>query len=209
MKALDGIKNVIFDFGGVIINIDFNRTVNEFKNLGFTNFDQIFSQMKQTDLFDKLDKGLIPASAFRTEVNRLRAEGPIPNKQFDAAWNAMILELPTENLQLLERLKTQYRTFLFSNTNEIHYAYFSQYLKATHNIESMSPFFEKDYYSHIAHCRKPDAETYLYLLKQNQLIAQETLFLDDSLQNVEAAISLGIRAVQIKHIAHIHDIFKE
>jgi glucose-1-phosphatase len=191
------IKNIIFDLGGVILNIDYQLTIDAFKRLGFYNFDAVFTQAKQTGIFDKLDKGLITPMEFRDGVRELAGKS-YTNEQIDDAWNAMLLDFPVHRLKLLEKVHAQYRTFLLSNTNQIHIDVYNQILLKTFGVKDLSHFFEKEYYSHVIHMRKPDAEIFEFILNQNGLNAEETLFIDDTEQHVVGARKMGINAYHLK-----------
>jgi len=191
------IKNIVFDLGGVILNIDYHLTIDAFKRLGFENFDTIFTQAKQTGIFDKLDKGQITPKEFRDGVRELAGK-PFTDEQIDNAWNAMLLDFPIDRLKLLEQVHGQYRTFLLSNTNQIHIDVYNQILQNTFGVKDLSHFFEKEYYSHRIHMRKPDAEIFKFILNQNGLTAEETLFIDDTEQHIVGARKMGINAYHLK-----------
>ncbi|HPT03952.1 MAG TPA: HAD family phosphatase, partial [Bacteroidales bacterium] len=120
MINLSGIKNIIFDFGGVVIDIDFQAAANSFKKLGISDFSRMYSQISQVQLFDRFEKGMLSPQEFRTEL-KIFLPSEISDNQIDAAWNSMILNIPAKRVDLLLNLKNQYRTFLLSNTNKIHY----------------------------------------------------------------------------------------
>ncbi len=195
-------KNIIFDLGGVLLNIDYSLTVKGFSDLGLYSFNTLFSQARQNQLFDLYEKGLITSENFRKQLkttflhsgnNQMGANNQITNTTIDAAWNAMLLDLPMERLRLLEKLKTTHRTFLLSNTNDIHINTFNMYLKKTFEIDNLSAYFEKMYLSYKVGVRKPDAEIFELVLSENKLDPKETLFIDDSIQHIEGAKKLGIQ----------------
>jgi glucose-1-phosphatase len=194
MKINSGdFKNIIFDLGGVIINIDYSLTSQAFAKLGLPNFDSLFSQAKQNPLFDLYEKGLVPSSEFRNELKKY--VGPsTDDATIDKAWNAMLLDVPAERLQLLKNAKATHRTFLLSNTNDIHIETFNGYLQKTFGIPDLSGHFDKLYLSYKVGMRKPDKEIFDLVLSENNLQPHETLFIDDSVQHVEAAKKLGIQA---------------
>ncbi|MBN1988042.1 MAG: HAD family phosphatase [Bacteroidales bacterium] len=196
LKGLQ-IRNIIFDLGGVILNIDYHLTINAFKDLGFQSFDQTFTQAAQVDLFDNLDTGTITPQQFRDGVKSLTS-APITDEQIDHAWNAMLLDFPVHRLELLAEVKKRYRTFLLSNTNQIHIDVYNQILKNTFGVDNLSPFFEREYYSHEIHRRKPHPSTFEFVLEQNGLKPEETLFIDDTLQHVEGARKAGLHAYHLK-----------
>ena len=117
---LSRFEAIIFDLGGVILNIDYHLSANAFKAIGAEDFYVLYSQAKQSDLFDRLEIGAIDAEDFRKEVREIfRAKWT--KQEIDSAWNAMLLDLPSERLELLKELSNTRRIFLISNTNEIHY----------------------------------------------------------------------------------------
>jgi FMN phosphatase YigB (HAD superfamily) len=185
-------KNIIFDFGGVIINIDYNLTANAFRDMGLNNFDELFSKAKQRQLFDLYEKGLITSHEFRTELRSAFNVKPTA-ASIDMAWNAMLLDLPKERIELLQRLKSTHRTFLLSNTNEIHIDTIYSSLNRDMKIPDFSVYFEKVYLSYKVKMRKPDKEIFHLVMNENRLKANETLFIDDSPQHIEAAKRLGIQ----------------
>ncbi len=190
------IKNIIFDLGGVLLNIDYHATIRAYKELGINNFDEFFNQAKQDHLFDHLDKGTIEPEDFRNELRRI-SEIDLSDAAIDKAWNAMLLDLPQQKIPMLEAAAENYRTFLLSNTNAIHYPAYTRYLKDAHGYESLAQLFEKQYLSFETGMRKPDVEIFEYVLQQNNLEPQETLFFDDTSQHVEGARKAGINAYWI------------
>ena len=195
-KVFENIKNVIFDLGGVIIDIDYNATVNGFRKLGVTNIDEIFSNKKQTQLFDYYDKGLITPSQFRQGLRDLACLN-ISDKDIDKAWNAMLFDLKISRVETLRRMKQKYRTFLLSNTNESHLEYFFNRIDTNFGIKNFSELFETAYYSCRLGMRKPDPEIFNKVLELSNLKANETLFLEDLPHNIAGASSVGIQTFQI------------
>lgn len=187
------IKNIIFDLGGVLLNINYHLTIDAFKKLGVRNFDAFFTQARQTQLFDRLDKGEVSPEDFREELREI-SNLPLKDNEIDKAWNAMLLDFPKKKIQLLQQVQKNYRTFLLSNTNAIHYPAYTRTLKRVHDIDSLKDLFEQQYLSHEVGMRKPDTEIYKHVLDQNQLEAEETLFFDDTLQHVEGAGKAGLYA---------------
>ncbi len=185
------IKNIIFDLGGVILNIDYHLTIEAFKKLGFENIETLYTQAKQTGIFDQLDMGLITPDKFRAGLRELSGK-PFADQQIDDAWNAIILDFPFFRLELLAKIHSQYRTYLLSNTNQIHFEVYNQILHKTFGVKDLSCFFEKEYYSHQIHMRKPDKEAFQIILDENKINPEETLFIDDTEQHIEAAKKFGI-----------------
>jgi epoxide hydrolase-like predicted phosphatase len=185
-------KNILFDFGGVIINIDYDLLISAFSKIGLPDFEYYFSKAKQTTLFDDYEKGRISSDDF-VEALKKYCKPETTREEIINAWNAMLLDLPPERIELLKKLKTKYRIFLLSNTNDIHIRYIFSNLKKQYGMENLDECFEKVYLSYEMGMRKPDAEIFEAVLKENDLVAGETLFIDDSLQHIETAKKLGIQ----------------
>ena len=189
-------KNIIFDLGGVILNIDYHKTIDAFTALGIADFDAMYSQAAQSNLFDDLETGRSTPQQFRDGLKQYLPAGTT-DAQIDAAWNALLEDLPAERLRLLEACKQRYNTYLLSNTNSIHYVQYIQDLEAAHGLSDMDGLFHKVYLSHEVHMRKPDVEIFEHVLKDQGLNAAETLFIDDSVQHIEGARSVGIQAYHL------------
>ncbi|MEO6830725.1 MAG: HAD family hydrolase, partial [Chitinophagaceae bacterium] len=158
-----GIRHIILDLGGVLLNLDYDATVKAFEALGIADFKQRFSQLSQSDFFDKWEKGQLTKEEFFAGMRGV-AEVPITDTQIAGAWNAMLLDFPLRRLQILQQLQLHFDLFLLSNTNEIHLEAFNEILKNTVGIPSLAHFFDKVYYSHQVGMRKPDAEIFLKIL---------------------------------------------
>lgn len=198
-------KNIIFDLGGVILNINYLLTEEEFKKLGITNFDELFSQMKQSDLFDRLETGVIGETEFCDELRAI-SNTNLSNEQIVYAWNKMLLDLPFERLTLLESLKEKYNLFLFSNTNIIHLKAFNEIIQDQHGIPNIDSYFTTAYYSHEFGHRKPHSESFQKLLDREGLLAEETFFIDDTLHHVEGARQIGIEGIFLEKGQTILDL---
>jgi len=192
-KEID-IQNIIFDLGGVLLNIDYHRTILAFKKLGMSDFDNFFTQAAQTKLFDRLDTGEISPNEFRQQLREISGIN-ITDKQIDHAWNAMLLDMPPERVTLLQKVGKNYRTFLLSNTNAIHYPVYMEYMSRNFGIEDLAYLFEKQYLSYKMGMRKPDKEIYNTVVRENGLNPQQTLFIDDSSQHVTGAREAGLKAL--------------
>lgn len=205
---IKGIRHIIFDLGGVLLNIDYQLTEKAFQNLGVESFPEIYSQLRQTSLFDDFETGRIGKDAF---FDQLRSIGNIncTDEQMTGAWNAMLLDFPKRRLQLLQQLRGGYDLLLLSNTNEVHEQAFNKILYQDHSINNIALFFDKVYYSHKVGMRKPDAEVFERVLGDNGLSAEHTLFIDDSPQHVEGARKVGIQSIWLEKGMTIEtDIFK-
>jgi putative hydrolase of the HAD superfamily len=202
------IKNIIFDLGGVIINLDTPKTIAEFNKLSQKPFETIYSQLQQTPIFDLFDKGKISEADFFAAIKDA-LDTTLTDIQLLNAWNAMLLDFPVHRLQLLSQLKTRYRLFLLSNTNETHVTRFEADLFEQHGCQNLEPFFEKVYYSCRLGMRKPDTEIFEYVLQTNNLKPQETIFIDDSPQHIEGALKTGINAQFLAKDRDVSELIKE
>lgn len=190
-NKISQIKAIIFDLGGVIVNIDYHETSRKFKSLGVKDFDQVYSQFKQVESFDLFEKGLISPRQFRTELKKL-ANIEISDNDFDQAWFAMLLDTPAERIELIRKLKNQFQLYLLSNTNELHIPYYLEKVKNEIGCENFESLFHEVYYSHKLHLKKPDEKIYRLILDNNGLKPSEVLFIDDTYLNTEAAEAIGI-----------------
>ena len=191
----NNIKNIIFDLGNVIINIDGNLTSKAMKNLGFKDFEKSYTLFKQTDLFDRLEKGLINSDYLRNEL-RKHIEHEVSDNRFDEAWGAMLLDFPKARINLIQELSKRYNVYLLSNTNAIHYKQYSQSFIDQYGFEFNSLFI-KAYYSFQMGMRKPDVEIFKSTLSDSNLLPEETLFIDDLKENIVSAEKVGIKTMWI------------
>lgn len=201
------IKNIVFDLGQVILNVDEGLTSEAFKKLGVKGFDEIYSRIRRASLFGHFETGSITANEFRTELKK-HLPNPANDRDVDDAWNAMLLDLPRERIHLLEQLKSKYRLFLLSNTNEIHLNAYSKILENSYGFKDLSHLFEKEYYSCKVGLRKPDNKIFRLVLSENGLIPGETLFIDDTKEHIETAKKLGIQTHLLKKGDSVLDIFR-
>jgi FMN phosphatase YigB (HAD superfamily) len=206
--SLSSIRNIIFDLGGVIINIDYQRSTDELRKLSACGKSIEFSQKSQSPLFDQYETGAISSEEFRKQL-REAYELNGEDTALDAGWNAMLLDIPKERIGLLQRLGKTHRLFLLSNTNEIHLQAFNQIVRDSFGLPDLGSLFEKAYYSHEIGMRKPDAAPFEHILKENNLERSETLFIDDSIQHVTTARSIGIPAIHLQPPATILNIFDD
>ena len=200
------IKNIIFDLGGVIINLSTQTTVEQFAELGGITQEEVNLRMMQSKEFHDYEKGLITDSRFRELVKDMLGVRT-SDAEIDRCWNAMLLDIPIERIQLLERLKIRYRIFLLSNTNEIHLNCFSEIVNQMTGKTSLDLYFEKAYYSHRMKMRKPDGEIYDFVLAENKLNPTQTIFLDDNLANLKGAEQCGIKTFHVQHPDLIFTLF--
>lgn len=197
---------IIFDFGAVIIDIDYHKTRVAFEKQGIKNFDELFSKARQNSLFDNLEKGLISEYEFRNEL-RLLSDINLTDETIDACWNEMLLQLPLKRVDLLKKLSAGKSLFLLSNTNIIHEKAFSAYIEDLYGWNNFKSIFQKVYFSHELNMRKPDLEIFEKVLTENKLNPAKTLFIDDSPQHIAGAKKAGIHAFHLQDGMEICDLF--
>lgn len=194
--------------GGVIINLDIPKTISEFNKISHVKFEEIYTQAAQTELFNAFDRGIIsPDDFFQKLKEQIRFSGNEDDMIF--AWNAMLLDIPGKRLDVLVKAKQNYNTYLLSNTNEAHIAVFERNLYLEHGVKNFEDYFDKVYYSCRMNLRKPDKEIFEFVLKENNLIPEETIFIDDSIQHVRGAGEAGINAYLLPKNMEVGDLLKE
>ena len=188
---MQGIKNVIFDLGGVLLNIDYNKTANAFKALGASNFDSFYSQAGANQLFEQLETGDISNDHFY-EAMQTHCHPGTSFQQIQTAWNSILLDFRPQSLQFLTTIKNRFPIYLLSNTNAIHHLAFHQAFTKETGLANFDDYFIKSYYSHQIHLRKPYVVTYHNVLQDAGITASETLFIDDSVVNIDGANKAGL-----------------
>ena len=202
---MKGIKNVIFDFGGIIVDLNKQAAIDAFERLGFDAHSYI-GQYVQSGIFNQLELGLIPPARFYDFI-REDTGCCVSNEDIRMAWNSMLVRIPVERLQFIHALQGEYRLFILSNTNSVHWEYACQELLSTSDIKLHMPF-EHLFLSYEMHMMKPDEEIYRSVLTSAHLLPEETLFIDDSVDNCEAAQKLGIQTFHSQNADDWRELFK-
>ncbi|QES89758.1 HAD family hydrolase [Rhizosphaericola mali] len=205
IRSMGKIKNVIFDLGGVFIDLDFNKTKNAFESLGVNNYAEMFNQHHADDLFLQLETGKISEVEFYAAFRKL-VNVELNNEQIKNAWNAMLLHFNPKKIEWLQTLREDYKLFLFSNTNIIHQKFFEQRFIDDLNGAHLQDYFEKVYYSQEIGMRKPNKDGFEFILNEQQLDRSETLFIDDTIGNVETAKSLGLQTFHLTPDRKLQDV---
>ncbi len=205
---MEGIKNIIFDLGGVLLNIDYSKPLHAFQKLGINVNEQFYSQSRQSEVFDLLEIGKISEMDFVSFIQE-KSEMKISYQDVIDAWNSILLDFPIRRLQILQQLQLHYNLYLLSNTNEIHEKAFNQILFQTCGYPTLAVFFDKIYLSHRIGLRKPDPAIFELVIKENRLNKNETLFIDDSYQHIESAEKIGLKTIHLsKGMTIEKDIFR-
>ncbi len=198
MKDLSSYDNLIFDLGGVILNLDFKLTIQSFKE-HIEHFDEqaFLGKEHQSDMFSLYEVDKIETEIFRNQF-RERYQTHISNNVFDACWNAMILDFPIERINLLKKLRSRgQKIFLLSNINHLHELAVEESFRRLGLEFDFFDLFDRAYYSHHIGLRKPSPEVFHHVLNDNKLVHDRTCFIDDSLQHILTARSLGIDSIHL------------
>ena len=208
----NAIKNLIFDFWNVIIDLDIERTWTSLQHFVGDDYAQKLKEVNPSgDVFVDFEVGKISEQTF-LETLRSVANVPLSIRQVKEAWNAMLLTINPARFEMLLRLRKNYRVFLLSNTNETHLSFVDGYLRTIYgfDIEHFNKtYFDKVYYSHIIGLRKPNDTIYKFVLNDAGLKAEESLFFDDVLQNTEGAKRGGLNVHLHRVGDEIVDILKD
>lgn len=194
---MTGIRNILFDLGGVFLDIDYQLTEKAFIDLGITDFDQRFNQQFSNTLFEDLETGKITPEAFY-EAFRKETGTYLSNVTIETAWNALLLDFPGERLEWLERIGKKYPVYLYSNTNLIHYQCFMKMFEEKFAGKNFNDYFQTAYYSHELGLRKPYPASYTKIMELEQLNPAETVFIDDTLKNIKGAEEAGLQTIWLQ-----------
>lgn len=201
-----GIKNIIFDFGGVIHDIRYENVGEAFARMGCPEMTTFYTKDLQTPEMDLFEKGLLSPTQFRDYIRSMTGKS-FTDGQVDEIVNAILVDVPRERVELLLRLRQRYRTFLFSNTNQINYLCFTARLRQKYGFDIFERCFDRAYFSHQMHCRKPDPDGFRQILEEQRLVPSETLFIDDIAKNLEGAEKVGITGLHMdrKDVCELFD----
>jgi putative hydrolase of the HAD superfamily len=194
---LSNIKNLIFDLGNVLYDIDFKKMNAAFASIGIEGMDKHFTLNKSHPLFLDLELGFVNEQAFYEGVRAL-ANLTLSNEQIQFAWNALLVGFRKNSIEWIKQNNTKFNIFLYSNTNQIHHDFFIAEFETKVAAYPFVSLFKKTYYSHEMGMRKPDPASFTYILEKEGLLAAETLFIDDNEPNILAAASVGLKVLHLK-----------
>ena len=203
---LANIKNIIFDLGKVLLNLDFNASIVAFQKLGLKT-DVLDSKQAYSDpVFYELEVGKVTPKEFCNRVRKVLNNPDASDSQIEDAWFAMILDIPASRVKIVQELSKNYNVYLFSNTNKIHIDRLHRAFKAEHGIDFPS-LFVKDYYSHEIHERKPDFNSYMKVIELSGINPEESIFIDDLEKNIIGAQQSGLKTFWLKDGMEITNVF--
>ena len=200
------IKNIIFDLGGVVLDIDESIVYKELEKMGIST-SELARSKDFMEIMSKFDTGIYTAPTFRKKCKELLGLEKMTDQKFDSIWNAMLLDIPRERVEAIEKIKKHYKIFLMSNTNEIHYDLYVRDLQLRFGYNEFDELFNKSYFSFAEHLEKPDPRFFELILDHEQLLPEETLFIDDTAANIKVAKSLGINTYHISREELVRNLF--
>jgi len=196
------VSAIIFDLGGVLVDLSVSRTLHAFSRLSGLHSDVIAEANQKYPEFFAYERGEAGDSEFRSMLRRIFSL-QATDAELDQCWNAMLIGLPASKLKLVQTLKSRFKVFVLSNTNNIHIQYINTMFL---NGESLDSHFHKCFYSHEVGMRKPESEIYTHVLEDADLKAEQTLFLDDNIENIKAASLLGIQTIHVERPESLFDL---
>jgi len=202
------IENIIFDFGGVILDIDPMLTVKALEKLGFHDIERLKTREFYEKVIYKFEKGIDTPAVFHDKL-RTFLQMDLSDEQLDDAWNALLYDIPEDRIHLIEEVKKRYPVYLLSNSNEIHYDLYVRDLQLRFGYREFDELFDKAYFSFDLHLAKPNEEIYEFVINRHQLNPSKTLFIDDRPENIEGARKTGLKTLHLKPPARIRDIFEK
>lgn len=188
-------KNILFDLGGVILDLNINGTLEAFLELGFPSELLKYPENFHTDIFFKYETGMINTEEFRNLI-RNQFNVTFSDEAFDEAWCKMLARVTQKRIEILKSLSGMYNLYMLSNTSEMHIEKFGRMFEEAGGV-GLNDIFKKCYYSYEIGYHKPDEEAFQHVLNDAGIIAEETLFLDDNIQNIKAAQALGFNVIHI------------
>lgn len=194
---MEKIKNIIFDLGNVILDIDTDLSKKAFEHEGVKNFEKLYTLAYQAEIFDRLEVGAITENQFYNEIRNITGSELSDNKIKDC-WNALIIDYNKPRIELLQQVKKKYKTFILSNTNEIHYKVYTAILNEKYNIQGLERLVDKAYFSHKIGLKKPDPQAFFHIINDVGINIHETLFIDDNHDHVDSASKLGFETILLK-----------
>ena len=207
MEILKGIRNIIFDLGGVLLNIDPQRTIESFARLGMEKLIGDKGLSYDHEIFYLMEQGKVTSEEFRNGIRKL-IPIEVTDHQIDHAWNAMLLNFPRLRVELLQNLRKDFKIYLFSNTNAIHVNCYHSIFRNEHGFE-VTTLFDDLYHSNEIGYRKPSVESFREVIRLSGIKAEESLFIDDSSANVEGAIASGLKGHWLQPGEKVEELLQE
>ncbi|MDE0472635.1 MAG: HAD family phosphatase [Ekhidna sp.] len=204
---LQGIDAIIFDFGNVLIDLNYPEIIRKLRKVARRSQSNIEDLVVNANVLQLFETGKIGPKRFRAEFNRI-LDINLSESEFDKIWNSLLGSISKERMDNVLEVGKRYKTYILSNSNIIHELAFEEMVIDATGRPSVRDFVDKAYFSHEIGMRKPDLECYQFVIEDIDLYPSRMLFLDDRLDNVAAAREAGMKAVQIfQPDKQINDIF--
>lgn len=204
------IKNIIFDYGNVLLDIDINLTVKALQQLGLVTFNPEHIHPNNTDVFLELELGNISTEKFIERLKSFADGKQLSDIEVYYAWNMLLKPFDFRRFELLAKLRQNYNIYLLSNTNLPHREYLAQKFYAENPANrDFESYFDACFYSDAMHLRKPNIEIYQQVLQQAGIKAEQTLFIDDNAPNLDGAKLVGINTYHLVAPESVLDLFSE
>jgi len=203
---LNGIKNIIFDLGNVLLNLDFDASIKAFQELGLDKAVLDRQQAYADPVFYNLEVGKITPEFFRQKAREILNNPDLNDEQIDDAWYAMILDIPPHRVEAVQKLNKEYNVYLFSNTNQIHIERLRAEFMEQYGFEFPS-LFKEVYYSHEIHDRKPELSSFEKVIELSGVDPNESIFIDDLENNIIGAQKAGLKTFWLKEGMEMTELF--
>jgi len=204
MNNIPSLKNILFDLGGVILDLNVNATLEAFLHMGFPKELLNYPENFYTDVFYNYETGKTTSTEFRDSIREMTKVN-FTNEDFDRAWNSMLARVPLKRISMLRTLSKKFNLYMLSNTSPLHIERFEQMFRDTAGFP-LTDVFTQCFYSFERGQHKPDREAFEDVLITAKIKAEETLFLDDNIHNVKAAKELGFNVIHITDNLRMEDV---
>lgn len=197
---------IVFDLGGVIVDLDSMKTFNEL--VSYARKELKLEEIAEHPLLHDFERGQIEASDFVRDLSQV-IDAAVEHDQLIKSWNAMIIDVPPARLELVRKLGEQIPVYAFSNTNSLHIEFLDDMLRDRYGYDSVASYFDRAFYSYQMGHRKPDPESFDWIVKEMGAAEKNVLFLDDNLINIQAAERAGFKGWHITSPHQWIDYFSE
>ena len=188
------IKNIVFDFGGVIISLDREQAVKAFERIGVREADSLLGKYHQQGIFQEVENGNMDAETFRCELSKICGK-ELTYQDVENGWKGFVTDVPQYKLDYLNELRKKYKVYILSNTNPyvMGWARSNAFTSAGKPLDA---YVDKIYTSYEAGSTKPDPGIFNYMIKDSKLNPAETIFVDDGAANIVIGKELGFITMQ-------------
>ena len=202
------IKNLLFDFGGVIASLDKEKAINRFKEIGLPTIENYLNEFRQDGIFLEYEEGKLNDKEFYAAFRQLAGKDDVADSEMDSAWLAFISYIPQYKLDLLKDLRKKYNVYMLSNTNPSVMKWAKSPEFSPEGLP-VNAYFDKCYLSYEIGCAKPDKEIFEYIIEDSGMNPEETLFFDDGKANIAAASELGFQTYLANQDEDLRKIFEQ